>query len=435
MGIGTEVDETSRMRVRHRVPSSVTQLTQMSGDLPDNENVPTLPSGAMVSGSNSSGDSDEVNPGSVVTDELHETKVIRKLRRELDSLEKENLRLKGLLQSRLVKWQLIYRVRRFNQDVATGAEKSLQSMTYNYLDEPHWVKGDRGATSLQGNLPVRSVESYQERNSEVIFIVFRTFKVHGSKRDEEDRELPVWSESIYLTSPDLVKAVKNANRHISKSSEGHSCTDMMDTESELPAPYLPFFHYRHILENCNTDSSQDPRREWQLLWQYVFENYGDEYMQVDRWLKSGAISRAHIKYLIKYNDTLLSKNSGHLCGYRAVSQPWLVLDISEEFQQPGKKQSGGEYQSQTWKVGTEAWKFDGNFQKHHQEISFTVPSGRDEILSIRDLEVFPIQYAEPQSVLRLRDRGLQFWNPGRDGTYLTGPSTIPRIPGILIQGI
>ncbi|KAK0512987.1 hypothetical protein JMJ35_005004 [Cladonia borealis] len=406
------VEERIPIRARYRVPSSGTQLSRTSRGLPDNESGPILPSRARVSRSNSSGDSDEDAPRSMSTGELHETELIRKLRGELDSLETENLRLKGHLQLRGVRWQAIYRVRRRDLDEPSHA------MTYNYLDEPHWVKGDRGATSLQGNLPVRSVESYQERNPEVVFVVFRSFTVHAFKGDEEDQEMALWSESIYLTSSDLIKAVKNANRHISKSLEGHSRTDMMDTETELPAPYLPFFHYRRTLENCNTNISQGPRRDWQLLWQYVFENYGDEYMQVDRCLKSGTISRAYIKYLIKFDDILLSKASGQLRGYRAVSNGCQKSNGSGKSQQAGKKPSEDEHNLQTYKVYTEAWEFDGNFQKNCQDVFFTIPSGHDEIVSIRDLEVVPIQYAEPQSVVRLRDRGLQFWK-SRSRRYIS----------------
>ena len=384
-------------------------LSSASGELPDNETGRILPSRARLSGSISSGDSGERAPGSMSTDELHETELIRRLRGKLDSLEKENLYLKHDLQSRPVRWQAIYRVNRQTLDESTHADKNARSKTYNYLDEPHWVKGDKGVASLQGNLPVWSIESYQDRNPEIVFIVFRSFTVHGSERDDEDHEMVVWSESIYLTSPDLIKAVKNANRHISKSLEGHSGTDIMNTETELLAPYLPFFHYRRTLENCNTNISQGPRQGWQLLWLYVFENYGDEYMQVDRWLKSGTISRAYIRYLIKHNDYLLSKASRHLRGYRAVSQPCLDLNGSVESRQAGKKPSEDKYNSQTWRVWTEAWNFDGNFQKDKREISFTIPGGREEILSLKDLEVVPIQYAEPRLVVQLRDRGLEFW--------------------------
>ena len=406
------------IRAKHLVPSSVTQLARTSGDLSDNENDPILPFGARVSGFNSLGDSDESAPRSMPTGKLHKTELIRKLRDELDSLEKENLRLKDRLQSRPARWQAIYRVYRQDPDKSTHADRDAQSMVYNYLDEPHWVKGDRGETSLQGNLPLRSVASYQDRNPEVRFVVFRSFKLQKSKRDVEDQETAVWSESIYLTCPDLIKAVKNANCHILKSLEGHSRTSIIDTETELPAPYLPFFHYLRILENCNTDIHQGPRQGWQLLWQYVFENYGDEYMHVERCLKSGTISRAHIRYLIKHNDILLSKASGHLRGYRAVSQPSLDLDDLGESQQVGKKPSEEEYNSQTWKVWAEAWIFDGNFQKDNEEISFIIPSGNDKILSIRDLEVVPIQYAEPQLAVRLRDRGLQFWK-SRSRRYIS----------------
>ena len=341
---------------------------------------------------------------------LHEAELNRKLRSELVSLQKENLRLKARLQSRPARWQGIYRIHRQIRDKPTHANGRAPSNTYySYLDEPHWVKGDKGVASLQGNLPVRSVESYQERNPEVVFVVFRNFTVHDTKEDEDDQEMPVWSESIYLTSQDLIEAVKNAIYHILKSLEGHSRTVIMDAKTELPAPYLPFFHYRRILEKCNSSTSQCPRRGWQLLCQYVFEKFGDEYTQVDRCLKSGTISRAHIKYLIKDNDILLSQASHHLRGYRAVSQPYLYLDDSDNSQQAGKQPSVDEYNAQTWKVWTEAWKFDGNFQKINQEISFTIPSGHEEILSIKDLVLVPIQHAEPQSVVRLRDRGLQFW--------------------------
>ena len=53
-----------------------------------------------------------------------------------------------------------------------------------------------------------------------------------------------------------------------------------------------------------------------------------------------------------------------------------------------------------------------------QEISFVIPSGNDEILSIRDLELVPIQYAEPQLVVRLREIGLQFWK-SRSRRYIS----------------
>ena len=101
-----------------------------------------------------------------------------------------------------------------------------------------------------------------------------------------------------------------------------------------------------------------------------------------------------------------------------MSQPYQDLDGLRKSGQAGKKPSEDEYDSQTWKVRIRSWKFDGNFQNDEQEILFIIPSGRDEILSIRDLELVPIKYAEPQSVVRLRDRGLQFWK-SRSRRYIS----------------
>ena len=388
--------------------TSTTSSSPRSRSLPENENVPIPPSKARVSASNAPEDSHEGTSRPKSSDEPHARELIRKLRGEINTLKKENLRLKGHTPKRKTRSQKLFRV----------CHKFQDDRTFIYVDKPHWVKGDEGLASLQGNLPVGNLKSYLGRNPEVAFIVFQTTTIDGAERSEEDHEKVEWSESIQFTSSAMREAVKNANYHISMSFEVQSRTDIMTTKNELPAPYLPFFHYRRTLENCNINLSQGPRRGWQLLWQYVFENYGDEYMQVDRLLKSGAISRAWIKYLIKHNDILLSKTSRHLCGYRAVSQARQVLHGRMEYQQSGKELSGDKYNSQTWKVRIKAWKFDGNFQEDSWEISFTIPSGHDEMLSIKDLELGPIQYAEPQTVMRLRDRGLQFWK-SRSRRYIS----------------
>ena len=405
----TDGEERTPIRAVHRSPTSATSLSPRSRDIPENEDVPILPWGSGVSGSNSSEGSDEGAPRPISTDEPHERKLIRKLRGELDVLKKENLRLKGHVQKRETRSQNLFRVCRYLHSA------SIASI---YLDKPHWVKGDGGLASLQGNLPVDNLKSYLGRNPEVAFIVFQTTTIEGTERSEEDHETVEWSESIQFTSSAMRKAVKNANYHISMSFDVQSRTDIMTTKNELPAPYLPFFHYRRTLENCNINISQGPRRGWQLLWQHVFENYGDEYMQVDRLLKSGAISRACIKYLIKHDDILLGKASRHLCGYQVESEPWLDSGVSEESQEAGKKLSKDKFDSQTWKVWTKAWKFDGNFQEDSREISFTIPGGHDEMLSIKDLELVPMQYAETRSVMRLRDRGLQFWK-SRSRRYIS----------------
>ena len=408
----TDREGRTPFRAVDRLPTSATSLSPRSRGLPENEDVHILPSGARVSGSNSLEDSDEGAPRPISTDEPHERKLIRKLRGELDALKKENLRLKGHMQKRETRSQNLFRVCHDLPESYGVSEHSI------YLDKPHWVKGDRGLASLHGNLPVDNIKSYLGRNPEVAFIVFQTTTIDETNRSEEDHEKVEWSESIQFTSSAMRKAVKNANYHISMSFEMQSRTDIITTENELPAPYLPFFHYRRALENCNINISQGPRRGWQLLWQHVFEHYGDEYMQVDRLLKSGAISRACIKYLIKHDDILLSKASRHLCGYQVESEPWLDLGVSEDSQEAGKKLSKNKFDSQTWKVWTKAWKFDGNFQEDSREISFTIPSGHDEMLSIKDLELVPIQYAGPRSVMRLRDRGLQFWK-SRSRRYIS----------------
>lgn len=386
--------------------TSTTSSSPRSRSLPENEDVPILPSGARVSASNPRKDSDEGASRPKASDEPHARELIRKLRGEIDLLKKENLRLKGHPQKRETRSQNLFRV------------EDDRGRTSTYVDQPHWVKGDIGSAVLQGRLPVSSIQSYLGRNPEVAFIVFQTTTIDDTNHTEDDLENVKWLESIQFTSSDMIKAVKNANYSISMSLEGPSRTDMINTQTELPAPYLPFFHYRRTLEGCNINISKGPRRGWQLLWKHIFENYGDEYMQVERLLKSGAISRACIKYLIKHNDILLSRASRHLCGYQAVSEPYVDLRLSQESQQAGKNLSKDKFDSQTWKVSTKAWEFDGNFEEYSWEIRFTIPSGHDEMLSIKDLELVPIQYAEPQSVMRLRDRGLQFWK-SRSRRYIS----------------
>lgn len=364
-----------------------------------------------------------------------ETKLVRQLRLEIDSLRVEKQHLERRLQQPQARLQVVYRISRTERDHENSAP---ELKTDAYIDEPRWLKGDRDMNSLQGHLPITNMDSYIDRHPEISFIVFRdTFADHHKAEVEDEIEM-LWKESIKITSPKLMQSVRNVMDQVSRSLNRDLHLGLMNLKTELRAPYLPFYHYRDMLSDFAATIPTTCYHEWRLLVEYIDQVYGDEYEQVENLLKAGTISRNFIPYLIKNGDVLICSDSGYESAYLAISEPTLPLStdfqklpnsdlevslfaspmeetaIDENLRIRGirkeiKEHSDWSFENQQWLIRTQAWKFDGTFQKDTQDVSFNIAGGRNEILLIKDLEFYPIRYADPHLVSKLRERGLQLW--------------------------
>jgi len=79
-------------------------------------------------------------------------------------------------------------------------------------------------------------------------------------------------------------------------------------------------------------------------------------------------------------------------------------------------------------VGTYHWEFDGDFQKKTTLLKVETRSNKDEEIVIRDLDIYPIQFADEDLVDRLRRRGQQVWNCRR-GTFVSYTGSVPDVSG------
>lgn len=56
-----------------------------------------------------------------------------------------------------------------------------------------------------------------------------------------------------------------------------------------------------------------------------------------------------------------------------------------------------------------SWSYDGSFQKNKELWSFKCKLGSDEIFDIKDLDIIPLRFANPEAAQTLRHRGERFW--------------------------
>ncbi len=354
---------------------------------------------------------------------------IQALRRELEALKSEKGLPEGQTRGIPQRYQIIYRIHR-------ASEKS----PIMYLDQPQWLTGDKDMASLQGQLPIARLDSYLDRHPEVVFIIFRDMVAQYNKHQADD-EGPImqWSESMTINSPRLIKTLKRVVDEISQFLSIGESFDFKNSEVTLAAPYLVFYHYREFMVECASFLKENASYQWSLLLEYIDNNFAEQYEYVKKLLDAGNIHRGLIHYMIKEGDVLISQRNHTRSAYAAASRPTRVpnpgprgLDdfSTENIEQPWFKSCHRKQQTDAgvhtkhlkhwakkridpkvdlWNIKVEFWEFDGNFQRALQTIQLHVPSGPSEILSVRDLELFPIEFADAEQIARLKAVGSQFW--------------------------
>lgn len=375
---------------------------------------------------------------SIETEDLDNNILVQQLDSDLEKLKKENVYLKSRLREPLPRLQVVYRVSRgrHRSEGFDGHDRD-ETVIDMYLDKPQLLKGDKGMASLQGHLPIFRLDSYLERHPKISVIVFQDTYDRNPETEAEDEVLEVsWSESIFVTSRKLMKTLKQFGRKFSSSLGCSIGLDLTGSKAILPAPYLPFYHYSENMKEYAADLPSEEVQEWNLLVKYIDDNYGDQYREVGKMLEEGTISPRFIPYLIKDGDTIVRRDSHGHSAYLATSQPIQNVPRNKRqnnglAQHPGVSSgrhmdvkdslntdnldgtvdgmSDSSSETQEWEIGTEFWLFDGNFEKRRGTTVLKISGRRDELLAIKDLEIYPIQFADPDLVSNMKNTGLEFW--------------------------
>lgn len=254
------------------------------------------------------------------------------------------------------------------------------------------------STHLSGVNHIYDLEEYFRSNPDIAFVVIRehhcakkfasasnTAHAHGKYRSNAS------PETISIVSQSLLKAFAQvATCHLD---EGGFHDEF--PRPEMAAPYYFLYHHRsHLLQLAqslqplNSGQSGTSTKIMALL-NYIDEAEGERFQEADELSKQGKINRRHYQKLFLPNDIVIVQNKNGLSA--CVIHEW-----------PQPTQEG--LNLTCW-----SWHLQGKWLQRKQEDWVLSVISRAEI-PIQDLKVYPLRYASPDVVDRLRLRGQKYWN-------------------------
>jgi hypothetical protein len=305
----------------------------------------------------------------------------------------------------------------------------------HWLDPPRWLVGDQGQKSMQGSLPLSDVENYVQRHPELAFMVYREYdredeqnafeSTVGSWRNNSSQTgegTPVPSgESITICSEDLYETCDKVFSRLPYKPDGFKAKGYY----ELHAPYLFIYHSRHVLSDCTSQLKGQQLACWKLLIRYIFDEFGKEFSRADALISNSNISNKFMKYLFRPRDVLICHEGEQRLGYMATS--WLKAEVSKgkpwntrgnevrtEFadeldQRDGEESRELNAQKVSWAIQTYCWRYNGSFYKTSITVKVSSNLRPHEEMPIRDLNVYPFDYADKKICDLLSLRGSTFW--------------------------
>lgn len=346
-------------------------------------------------------------------------------------------------------WRILYRL--LEEKLFAGKE-IRKDLSAPFFDPPQWMSGQDKKGKLQCELPVDNLELFLEKNKDISFIVYRTYFVPSTlngtvpHRRWNRTKLPelTINETIQPITEDLSDAIEMV---LSSKPQYADIRDGYQKIPELHAPFLFVFHQRDewsTIRDSLTPSCQD---QMSLFWDYVIQNYGEEYAAADASISRGEISSKYLKYLFKPEDVLVQRKQDHYSGW--VARSWarqvrtytttrseantiMKKGIARPFYgttDAADQLSTEKVTVQDWNIDAWRWEFDGNFQRRNTTLTFSIIAGEEpgdgnagqglsksrglnparDSIAISDLEVIPLQYASKEIVAQLRRRGKAFW--------------------------
>jgi hypothetical protein len=149
-----------------------------------------------------------------------------------------------------------------------------------------------------------------------------------------------------------------------------------------------FYHHRQALKASLDSISTLLKQQVQDLLDLLQEIHGTSYSTVDQHLSQGLIHRDYLESLYCPNSIVVSRTEGPLSAY--------VL--------------------RAWPIGTSAltldcwyWGYDGEFL-HRKPTTKRVLRPLKNVVQIRDLEIFPLEFATEEEKITLELRGQKFWS-------------------------
>ncbi|KAI1739152.1 AAA family ATPase [Xylaria scruposa] len=278
-----------------------------------------------------------------------------------------------------------------------------------YLDRPRLFKGDSGASTLRGRVPIHSIEQYVDTHEDVGLVIVKTYDCvdyHNHIQDAFVR-LP---RPNHPPIPDDIRPYFNVLRDnckyavaldeaiapsesLAKVLEQLAKLDpvLSDCYSNLKPPYLQVYHTRTRIKELARDKLDESKAALVfLLLDYVVESFGSEYQEAEALFSKGQVTKKHLAKLYGPNEVLVTIEDDEPVGYLSKKCP-----VS----------AGSSFTLSCYK-----WTFDGQFRKDGRALTVEWPSDGRGPIHIASLNAYPLRYDPTKQLeMTLRNRGTMFW--------------------------
>ncbi|PQE03869.1 hypothetical protein CJF30_00006594 [Rutstroemia sp. NJR-2017a BBW] len=283
--------------------------------------------------------------------------------------------------------------------------------------EPSIVISLQQRSHLRSDEQIYNLDLYLERNKSISFIVYKDYRCcdsHLQKRladksdasDDSDPSTLLISEAVSIISPDLSAALTAL---AGEALEGIPHPAFLEIREEFDSPYLWWFCRRENINSARNLLDKTHQDHVSVFEQYLNDQFGATWTEVDHLLSEGQISGQYIDYLYSPGMILVAKYDEETIGQQQAyfANSWLRTNrggraLPSDRSRPADV--GGLIE------GT-YWSFDGTFQKRVEQlnIGYLPSSSITEVFSIRELSFYPIKYAEASLEVALKKRGMMFW--------------------------
>ncbi|KAK6851481.1 hypothetical protein PG995_011606 [Apiospora arundinis] len=262
-----------------------------------------------------------------------------------------------------------------------------------YEDEPQYqAEASEEPRGLCGNIPVLDVGYYLQQHPDTLFIITKEYECGQATQAFRDTNLfSERKETMQITSTALNEALK---RIADFEPYSHWSDKRGWLVGEMTAPYLFLFHhYQKLYDLVQQKSSYRPFVD--PLLQFLERNYGEEYRSANSLFQRGFVTAYHSTKLYKPFEVIV---------IRSEDKKTLSAGVLKHLPAPASDEKKKRWELEGW-----SWHYNGREARRNAWIEDTDGFEVEEV-PISTLRVYPLKYARPEDVEKLRETGRRYWN-------------------------
>jgi hypothetical protein len=310
----------------------------------------------------------------------------------------------------------------------------------HFLDKPlEYDNGSDHSFHLHGRKPFpNDADLFVERQRGALsFLIYKELECckkiasrnqnpESSREDLDVKEPePTIKESIQVTSKNLHNAIVYMRKHFPA-----ELTHFPEFKvgSTIRSPFLFYYCKRSFMMSL-AELPDKHLSQIKLLRQHIEDSFGDEFARVDALITEGNITAQYLAYLFEPGTVVISRRGDAYAGFEQTNWPKLPNHKSQrERETPAEYFDGGKIAppKSTLHILGQDWHFDGTFSMNWTTLGIDYGNPKPHVKPIKDLDTFPLRFAEGNIEEELRRRGSIFWSC-RTRKYVSANSRIDSV--------